>query len=194
MQVKTAEQRVVPILYKLFEGKSVFNIQTRYFSLQYSLFWYIIDCNCIVSLSPPSITNDKTSVKCAVQCARDNVCRDKEGLWRRSEADDNVNDITVPAENGLRFQSQKTPPHALFKVVQLPRGSQETEVAVLIVFFCGEIIIIMEMRERCNVLLNFPLRSVFSSSPSSVPLVRSLNENYLRTGNVKRRHCLFVFD
>lgn len=44
---------------------------------------------------------------------------------------------------------------ALFKVVQLPRGSRETEVAVLIVFFCGEIII-KEMREP-NVLLNFPL-------------------------------------
>jgi hypothetical protein len=74
--------------------------------------------------------------------------------------DANINDITAPAENGLRFQRQKTPPHALFKVVQLPRESQETEVAVLIVFFCGEIIIIMEMRERCNVLLNFPLRTV----------------------------------
>lgn len=57
-------------------------------------------------------------------------------------------------ENGLRCQSQKLYA-ALFKVVQLPRGSRETEVAVLIVFFCGEIII-KEMREH-NVLLNFPL-------------------------------------
>lgn len=61
---------------------------------------------------------------------------------------------------------------ALFKVVQLPRGSRETEVAVLIVFFCGEIII-KEMREH-NVLLNFPL-GPFSHRPSCY---RSLNENY----------------
>lgn len=64
-------------------------------------------------------------------------------------------------ENGLRRQNRKLCA-TLFKVVQLPRGSRETEVAVLIVFFCGEIII-KEMREH-NVLLNFPLGPFFPRS------------------------------
>lgn len=62
-------------------------------------------------------------------------------------------------ENGLCRRSRKLCA-ALFKVVQLPLGSRETEVAVLIVFFCGEIIIMKEMREH-NVLLNFLLVRFF---------------------------------
>jgi len=65
-QVKTAAQRVVPmyICYKLFEGKSVFNISKRYFSVQYSLLWYIIiDCNCsIPSHLPPLIVKLTTKL------------------------------------------------------------------------------------------------------------------------------------
>lgn len=119
-------------------------------SLYIKLYIYIIDCNNCSFLLQPLMTKLLLNVPCNMQ----KIIFVKRGYYIIQYSGPRRLVTRRPRRKRITLPKPKTLA-TLFKVVQLPRGSRETEMAVLIVFFCGEIII-KEMREH-NVLLNFPL-------------------------------------